>query len=278
MVVRHYFVAVSALDIDNLSECGCRNILMSYWYIKRILRKVSFSKIREKFDSIFVDSGAFTAFYSGKSVDINEYSQFLKDNREYIDVAAQLDVILDPEATKANYLKHLENGTDFVVPVVTGNWELGMIDIEKHLQTDYILLGGGDYWAGKWGWEANLHRLPKKYRYHGFAMGDVWLYTKDLVYSIDNSTWSMLARAGVTNVWNGARWEDAELGSRDRPDMNIFQRFANVYKDDMDACGLTIQGLMDYDRKTILKFPIAGMYRAWFRDISKEQFDVNFRF
>ena len=51
---------------------------------------------------LFVDSGAYSAHKRGVSIDIQEYIAYLQDNKDYIDVYANLDVIGDPEATLEN--------------------------------------------------------------------------------------------------------------------------------------------------------------------------------
>ena len=52
--------------------------------------------------NLFLDSGAYSAWSKGVTIDIDEYISFIKKNIKYITVYANLDVIGDPEATYRN--------------------------------------------------------------------------------------------------------------------------------------------------------------------------------
>ena len=46
----------------------------------------------------FLDSGAFSAFTQGAEIDIQEYIEFIKEHKDYLEAYANLDVIGDAEA------------------------------------------------------------------------------------------------------------------------------------------------------------------------------------
>ena len=56
----------------------------------------------------FLDSGAFTAFTLWKKIDLQEYIEFVKKNKQFFELYANLDVIGDYEATDKNQ-KIMEN-------------------------------------------------------------------------------------------------------------------------------------------------------------------------
>lgn len=95
---------------------------------------------------LIVDSGAFTCFTAGKSIDLNEYCKFLTDNKKYIDVSVNLDVIgpNDPDVAAAagreNYLKMRERGID-ALPVYHARESRKWLDLMID-DTDYVGLSG----------------------------------------------------------------------------------------------------------------------------------------
>jgi hypothetical protein len=52
---------------------------------------------------LFLDSGAFTAFTQGITIDLKEYVEFIKQNKKKLFCYAALDVIGDYKATRKNY-------------------------------------------------------------------------------------------------------------------------------------------------------------------------------
>ena len=65
---------------------------------------------------VWVDSGAFTAYTTGKHLDVNEYADHLLNNDGGWDYAFTLDVIGDPVATRANTEALAARGLD-TIPV-----------------------------------------------------------------------------------------------------------------------------------------------------------------
>ena len=68
------------------------NLLMSYFYVKDKFNKVNFDK--DMFSrKIFIDSGAFTAWTKGKSINVDEYIEWINNNNDYIYLYGQIDSI-----------------------------------------------------------------------------------------------------------------------------------------------------------------------------------------
>lgn len=90
--------------------------------------------------SLFLDSGAFSAFTKGVHIDIQEYIKFIKDNERYIDVYANLDVIGDAEATLKNQRIMEDAG---LKPLPCFHYGDDIFYLHTYLQEhDYIALGG----------------------------------------------------------------------------------------------------------------------------------------
>lgn len=96
--------------------CNVKQILVSFEYPEPYACKKLLLQHGVK---LMVDSGAFSAWSKGKSVNIDEYIEFIKQNHEVIDKEriVNLDVILGGQQDKA--LQHLKNG---------GRLEQGMQD------------------------------------------------------------------------------------------------------------------------------------------------------
>src|SRR4051794_10972461 len=66
---------------------------------------------------VFLDSGAYVVKSRGKSIDLWEYTNFIRENQPWVEYAAALDVIGDPETSYDN-LRRMEDelGTRMVLP------------------------------------------------------------------------------------------------------------------------------------------------------------------
>ena len=116
------------------------NILVAFPYFKQqvidIIKDLDPNEFR-----LIVDSGAFTAYNTGRAIDIDEYCKFLKSlPKDWNYHAVQLDVYGDPEQTYINFLKMKELGFD-VMPVFTRGDTLERLE-EFYQHTDYIMFGG----------------------------------------------------------------------------------------------------------------------------------------
>lgn len=105
----------------------------------------SFASVRdikrpEWSDIYFLDSGAFSAWKSGKVITLEEYCQFLKENGDKVTTYAALDVIGDPDKSLENYLKMREWGLNPLPAFHEGEDESYLHEYAKY--TSYIGLGG----------------------------------------------------------------------------------------------------------------------------------------
>lgn len=281
---KFHFVCTSKISARLLMECGVRHTLVSYAFADRVLDKSwkrggTFSWMRDSFDTIFVDSGAHTAFTQGREVDFDEYSQFLRNQREYIDVAAQLDIIGNQALTTRNYIRHVETGTEWVIPILTGHWKSALVRLEKHLVTKYLGLGGSKWWANKGsdGW-GHARSMPSRYKYHGFAKGNERAFYGGWLYSIDSSSWTFGARGRVTAARLRKSNVPIMLGNKSKHDRQNLRRVYEALKDDFEACNTKYEDVVAGTHRDLLKLAVVTYYRPLFREISPAMFKENFSF
>lgn len=124
-----------------MSKCPKLNILVAFPYFsKRIYEKLN--TLDPNSFRLIVDSGAFTAWNTGKVISMDEYAKFLKTIPSHWDYkAVQLDVYGDPEQTYINYMKMLDMGFTDIMPVFTRGDSLERLE-EFYRYTDYIMFGG----------------------------------------------------------------------------------------------------------------------------------------
>lgn len=163
--------------------------------------------MKNKNISIFLDSGAFSAWSQKIDIDIDEYIAFIKKYKKYIDVYANLDVIGDAVGTYENQ-KYMESKGLNPIPVFHPLFE-PVSWLEKYINKkyDYIAMGGmaggsvtvkqilpmldmvfKEYLCDKNG-------MPKM-KVHGFGLTSHRLMLRYPWYSVDSTSWVMTGRMG----------------------------------------------------------------------------------
>ena len=157
--------------------------------------------------SLFLDSGAYSAFTKGISIDIQEYIKFIKENIEYLTIYANLDCIGDAEASLKNQ-KIMEEAGLHPIPCYHMNEE------EKYLRYyldnyEYIALGGMVGASKKdlgpwldWCWD-KICTAPSylpTHKVHAFGMTSHDLMVRYPWYSVDSTSWVMTGRFGAVYV------------------------------------------------------------------------------
>lgn len=94
-------------NAEKEARVGVKHYLESYHYI---YRESAVKKIRQDGKTVFLDSGAFSAFTKGVQVDLPGYCEYIKKNADIIQVidgvlcASVLDGIGDPLLTYQNQM------------------------------------------------------------------------------------------------------------------------------------------------------------------------------
>ncbi|GAI85302.1 unnamed protein product, partial [marine sediment metagenome] len=153
--------------------------------------------------SLFIDSGAFSAFTKKVKIDIQEYIKFIKDNVNCIEVYANLDVIGSAEGTLKNQEIMEKAGLN---PLPCFHYGEDIKYLEHYISKyEYIALGGMVPISTKdlsvWlDWIFPEYLCDKKgmpkVKVHGFGMTALKLMLRYPWYSVDSTSWVVAARLG----------------------------------------------------------------------------------
>lgn len=177
------------------------NRLFSHFFME--IPKLEVYTMRERPVTLFLDSGAYSAFTQGVEIDIDDYIAFIKKHKKYFQVYANLDVIGDPRATWVNQC--IMEGAG-LKPLPCFHFGEDEKWLRKYLRThDYIALGGmaGGQGSQLFPW---LDRLFREYltddkgmptvKVHGFGMTALRLLLRYPWYSVDSTSWVVMGRVG----------------------------------------------------------------------------------
>ena len=180
--------------------------LESYHYIHR---QSFVDSIRRDKQTVFLDSGAFSAFTKGVEIDMPKYCRYIQDNADIIKkedndiLASVLDGIGDPLKTYQNQLKMEKLG---VRPLPCFHYGEDERYLEWYIANySYITLGGMvpistpqlKLWLDRI-WEKYLidGSGRPKIKVHGFGLTTISLMERYPWYSVDSSSWVQTARVG----------------------------------------------------------------------------------
>ena len=169
------------------------------------------------------DSGAFTAYTTGKQVTIKQYATWLTLHAPLINAAMTLDVIGDPAASARNTraLQDALGSSVYIIPIfhVGSPWAELARWCADH---PYVALGGGVAVAGRerafLQWLVRAHRIAAD---HGTALHGLGMtkpaYVEPLpFYSTDSSYWVTSSRTGRVALFDEkyGRFKPVLLGTR----------------------------------------------------------------
>lgn len=192
------------------------NLLLSYaFHPETDLRKVRRGLVCGR---MMIDSGAFTAFTTGRAIALNEYATYLESWRDCWDHAITLDVIGDPKQTAANTRRLHERGLP-VMPVFTRGGTLTEFDAMVK-DAGYVAVGG----------TVGLGVKPQRQRVamlqrraqdlgggiHALGVGSLETLRTARPYSADASSISGAFRFGVVAYFDGRRICSTPLHNRAR--------------------------------------------------------------
>lgn len=160
---------------------------------------------------VFLDSGAFTTFSTGKQIDIGEYTLFCLEHGHRYTAIAGLDVIGNPTQSARNYEFMRRAGVEFLPTFHIGDsWEFFHRLI---IEYPYIAIGGVAWRQRKGEAErkpilraltyAHLQAKRVGVRLHGFGITR-WEYIQMYPWhSVDSSTFNVGARFGHILILTG---------------------------------------------------------------------------
>lgn len=210
------------------------NILLSYYYI----RDGHLNLMRQTTDFVdyLIDSGAYSAFSSGKAIQMDEYEAFISNLGFTPHGYFALDVIGDEKLTKVNYKRMRDDGFR-PIPIFTRGSDPALVD-ELFQDTDFIGYGGisarkGNSRTITYGYVKKLMSLAKGRKVHwlGFAILNYIKYFKP--YSFDSTSWSAGLQYGSIPLWfNGSEQRIDRKMFMSRPSDHIRQMLT-YYEEDI---------------------------------------------
>ena len=199
-----YFACTGNNEPRYLSGAGLNNILCSYYYYKKNPELII--DLIEGGVNVFIDSGAFSAKFSGAEIDIDEYSKFVIQTGSTF--YAGLDVIGDAAATKKNQ-KYMEDEYG-LNPIPTFHLGSRLEDaLELAGNYEYIALGGIAMGDGVdpalEGLFNQILKVNPNIKTHGFAVTNTILMEKYPWESVDSSSFKAGKRFGRMALYNHQR-------------------------------------------------------------------------
>jgi hypothetical protein len=224
-----YFAVTPSKKFFSLFErAGIQNVLLSYHYIRKHLKDIPdlLNKIRDMGGLFMVDSGAFSFFNDSGfdpvkfdwTVYLIEYVDWLKDNKEFIFSASNLDVdhyvghsVVD--GWNKLYFEPLlkEINVVFVAHRVAGFSEL---DIVKKYCDKYDYIGVSEEFTNH---VSMIYQIAKRTKtaVHGFAWTKPTILLDYPFFSVDSTSWVNYQKYGSTPVWDGRNFSQYDSKNKE---------------------------------------------------------------
>ena len=215
-----FFSASSVGDAKQLVDFGIREILVSYFYIKKsIAYYEKMAKFLHEEDGLFMtDSGAFSFMGNAEKEEmyteaywipyLEEYVAWLRKNKEHIFVAANLDldVVVGRDVVRKwnkKYFEPLEKeGLQIVYVAHEEESDPHAIQHFKEYCHKYKYVGINQRHKE---YASRFYQIAKMYhvRVHGFAWTELSICKKYPFFSNDSTTWLGGVRYGTTYDYDG---------------------------------------------------------------------------
>ena len=192
---------------------------------------------------IMLDSGAFTAHTTGKTIRLDDYAAYLQRWSGCWDHAVTLDVVGDPAATARNTRRLHERGLP-VMPVFTRGQALIELDamVRDH---GYVCVGGlvGMQRSDRAGLRARVQILQRRAQdmgggIHALGVGSTPNLRATRPYSADSSAISQVFRFGRVAYWDGRNVVSVKIDDRDR----LRKDFHHIRAQGIDLADLATNG------------------------------------
>lgn len=181
---------------------------------------------------LFLDSGAFSAFTLGKTINIAEYCDFIKRNQSLLEVYAGLDVIGDFQKSRTNQEWMEAQGLS---PLPCFHFKSPLQELKRMCEKyDYIALGGLVPLALKQKtmtvWLDNCFSIIKHYwpkKIHGFGLNSFDMWTRYPFYSVDSTSWLMGGKFRHIIKFNGEKilsYSKKNITTKSLEVMNAYQQ------------------------------------------------------
>ena len=193
-----YFVTVGLREeIEVIRKVRPPRLLCSYWYFKHKSLRDFCNTIGYK-PEIMLDSGAYSAFTKGSSVNLFDYMKYIAENDEYISRYVALDVIGDTFATKL-YYEIMRNKGFRPIPVYHFGDDISLMQYYISNGSRTVALGNtvrirDTSEVAQWCKE--LHEWQPGISLHLLGSSSQKIIECGVVDSCDSSTWYVMAVNG----------------------------------------------------------------------------------
>lgn len=177
------------------------NILVAYPYCtEQLLNSLKVKDIEIRF---LLDCGAFTAFFAGKKIELDDYCKFVETCEPKPWRYFSLDVIGNPDKTAKNFEIMLERGFK-PVPIYTPGEDKQAIDY-FYSKSDVVGFGGINNFDGKKrrGYIKGIMNYAKGRKVHLLGFTNIDYIKAYKPYMCDSSSWESGARYGTLRLYVG---------------------------------------------------------------------------
>ncbi len=191
-------------SVYSLTEKDYPWMLESYHYINTDRHT---NAIRDDKRTIFLDSGAFSAFTKGATIELEDYSRFVIKNRDLFHVVANLDDLHKNEQKTWDNQKELERMMPGVNILPTFHTREDPKWLKRYVdEYEYIAIGGmvaeSKQWLRVWLddiWDKYLTDGAGRARVkvHGFGMTNFDIANRYPWFSVDSTGWVLAGRYGL---------------------------------------------------------------------------------
>lgn len=239
--------------------------LESYHYVKK---DAQLKKMRKDKMKVFLDSGAYSAFSLGSTIDIGAYCDYCHENSDVVAMASVLDAIGDYKGTYRNQIEMERRGVQALPCYHYGEpYEVGLHYAENY---EYITLGGlvpistpqMIIWLDEV-FEKILCRPDGslKCKVHGFGVTSPSVMLRYPWTSVDSSSWVQFGAFG--NIFLPNFGQSVTVSSRSPSAKTWGKHFTTFTKPQQDAILAEIEANGgDMDRLANLQFP-RWAWNAW---------------
>lgn len=259
-------------DLGNLryaAQLGVRNVLLSYYYLRKRKNVDEFIAMFDKFEVVIIDSGAYTFLDRDKNTMLNvdelntfvkEYKYWLTQMKGRISVAAELDLYRLPEVGEFvdGWRDELVETGVPIMPIYHGEHSGGKQDLDwvDRVSKKFPYMGVGSAMSN-----TSLAGMNKFFTIvrrnrsavHGMGMTKLELLLKSSYYTADSTSWLLGSVYGVTYEMRGSTLKTWAKEYKDRVRKRNLNRYAEA--------GLDLEKILADDGNEINKLNML----EWFR-------------
>lgn len=198
MKIYHVAVDSSTAELEALHQVKPPRLLLSYFYFRNKPLKDYIERLGYT-PEIILDSGAYSAYTKGKGIALTDYMKYIEDNKKYISHYMNLDVFQDNQMSFDYFCILKKKGFNPIAVVQYGDDHMEWLEKYYQLGERYMALGGTVPITNKWEVSEWVRLLSWQYpevKFHLLGSSSRKILDHCDVYSVDSSTWFMMAING----------------------------------------------------------------------------------